>query len=117
MSGQRCRLTETEWYGEERLEMYLNYIFDFYGTLAHIRTDEEKPYLWEKMSEIYAALGARYTAEERRETFRSLEQKERDKIGTEDAEPDLTKVFALLYAGRHLPFIGAGMQKALSDFF
>ena len=64
MSGQRCRLTETEWYGEERLEMYLNYIFDFYGTLAHIRTDEEKPYLWEKMSEIYAALGARYTAED-----------------------------------------------------
>ena len=117
MSGQRCRLTETEWYGEERLEMYLNYIFDFYGTLAHIRPDEEKPYLWEKMSEIYAALGARYPAEALRETFRSLEQKERDKIGTEDAEPDLTKVFALLYAGRHLPFIGAGMQKALSDFF
>ena len=73
------------------------------GTLAHIRTDEERPYLWEKMSEIYAALGARYTAEELRETFRSLEQKERDKIGTEDAEPDLTKVFALLYAGRQVP--------------
>ena len=28
--------------------MYQNYIFDLYGTLADIHTDEEQPLLWEK---------------------------------------------------------------------
>ena len=41
--------------------MYDNYIFDLYGTLADIRTDEEKPYVWEKMGELYGSMGAAYT--------------------------------------------------------
>lgn len=44
--------------------MYQNYIFDLYGTLADIRTNENSPYLWRKMSDIYSALGAVYTARE-----------------------------------------------------
>lgn len=77
--------------------MYRNYVFDFYGTLADIRTDEEDPRLWKKMSEIYGALGAGYGARELQSAFRRLEREERDRLGTEEAEPDLTKVFALLY--------------------
>lgn len=77
--------------------MYHNYIFDFYGTLADIRTDEENPYLWKKMSEIYSATGAAYQPEELKRMFRILEKRECELLGTEDAEPDLTKVFALLY--------------------
>lgn len=88
--------------GKGEPEMYRNYIFDFYGTLADIRTDEENPYLWEKMSEIYSAYGARYKGKELREAFRKLEQKERDRIGVTDAEPDLTRVFALLYARKRV---------------
>lgn len=77
--------------------MYRNYVFDFYGTLADIRTDEEDPRLWKKMSEIYGALGAGYGARELQRAFRRLEREERERLGTEEAEPDLTKVFALLY--------------------
>ncbi len=77
--------------------MYRNYVFDFYGTLADIRTDEENPYLWEKMSEIYSALGAFYRPEELKADFRDLERREVVRLGTRDAEPDLTKVFAMLY--------------------
>lgn len=101
--------------------MYRNYIFDFYGTLADIRTDEEKPYLWEKMSEIYSAFGASYTPEELGQAFRKLEREEAErafgrlegnvdktvfnipgqetgkKLGAEEAEPDLRRVFARLY--------------------
>ena len=77
--------------------MYQNYIFDFYGTLADIRTDEENPYLWRKMSEIYSAMGASYNGEELQCAFRRLEQEERERIGGEEAEPDLTEVFAMLY--------------------
>ena len=83
--------------------MYRNYIFDFYGTLADIRTDEENPYLWKKMSEIYSALGASYHSDELKNMFRILEKRECESIGTEDAEPDLTKVFALLYREKQIP--------------
>lgn len=101
--------------------MYRNYVFDFYGTLADIRTDERKAYLWEKMSQIYSAMGAAYTPEELQKVFRLLEREEAEKafcrlssdreerirgdgeaaaesrLRAEDAEPDLGKVFVLLY--------------------
>lgn len=53
--------------------MYQNYIFDFYGTLVDIRTNESKPYLWKKMSELYSSLGASYNASELKTEFRKLE--------------------------------------------
>ena len=83
--------------------MYRNYIFDFYGTLADIRTDEEDPYLWKKVSEIYSAMGAPYGAEELQKDFRRLEREEAERIGMRDAEPDLSKVFALLYQRKGIP--------------
>lgn len=63
--------------------MYRNYVFDFYGTLADIRTDEENPQLWEKMSEIYAALGAPYRAEELKSAFRKMESEEVNRLKRE----------------------------------
>lgn len=77
--------------------MYENYIFDLYGTLVDIRTNENKPYLWQKMSEIYSSSGAIYTARELKETFRKLE-KQLCKELPEGGEPDLGKVFKQLYA-------------------
>lgn len=100
--------------------MYQNYIFDFYGTLADIRTDEESPALWEKMSEIYRAMGADYDPEALKLAFRRLEKAEKARLGfvkqkthenvpqcradnhDENAEPDLTKVFALLYQEKNV---------------
>lgn len=43
---------------------YKNYIFDFYGTLVDIWTDEDDEKLWEQMAAIYAAYGADYFAAE-----------------------------------------------------
>lgn len=63
--------------------MYRNYVFDFYGTLADIRTDEENLQLWEKMSEIYTALGAPYGAEELKRTFRRMENEEVNRLKRE----------------------------------
>ena len=86
--------------------MYDNYIFDLYGTLADIRTNEEKPYLWRKMSELYTSLGAAYTASGLRSGFRRLEREYAGRMGggaggaeQEDllAEPDLTEVFRGLF--------------------
>lgn len=84
--------------------MYRNYIFDLYGTLADIRTNEEKPYLWRKMSEIYTACGAPYTSAELKRELRLLEREETKRLNadmSEDwAEPDFTEIFAALYRRR-----------------
>lgn len=49
--------------------MYNNYIFDLYGTLVDIHTNEYKTYLWKKMSDLFACFGASYTPVECRKTY------------------------------------------------
>lgn len=44
--------------------MYDSCIFDLYGTLVDIRTDEENPEVWEKLASFYAFYRAFYTPEE-----------------------------------------------------
>ncbi len=73
--------------------MYQNYVFDLYGTLLDIRTNENNPYLWKKISEIYAAIGAFYTPSELKKTFRKI-QTEQEKKLPENGEIDLRQVFA-----------------------
>ena len=43
---------------------YENYIFDLYGTLVDIHTDEEDEKLWEALADFYGKHGADYTSEE-----------------------------------------------------
>lgn len=43
---------------------YQNCIFDLYGTLADIRTDEMLPDLWEEMTALYREQGADYSQDE-----------------------------------------------------
>lgn len=89
--------------------MYDHYIFDLYGTLADIRTNESKASLWRKMSEVYTAMGARYDSAQLRREFRRLERDSAQKLQMESeasgrgdilAEPDLTDVFQQLYRVR-----------------
>jgi len=49
---------------------YKNYIFDLYGTLVDIHTDEEQQELWEKMAKkLLDEYGAEYTASGLREKY------------------------------------------------
>ena len=58
--------------------MYKNYIFDLYGTLIDINTNEWNVNLWKKMQEFYAFHGAVYkTADLKREYFRICEEEEK----------------------------------------
>lgn len=52
--------------------MYKNYVFDLYGTLVDIHTDEELDELWEKMSLFYGYYGAIYTPAELRAAYGEL---------------------------------------------
>lgn len=44
--------------------MYETYIFDLYGTLVDIRTDENKKELWDRLALFYSFYGADYTPDE-----------------------------------------------------
>ena len=49
--------------------MYKNYIFDLYGTLIDIKTNENKPYLWQKVADFYRFHGADYTPQELKKEY------------------------------------------------
>lgn len=51
---------------------YANYIFDLYGTLVDIRTDETMPELWQTAANFFAAKEIIFTADELQDTYRQL---------------------------------------------
>ncbi len=83
--------------------MFKNYIFDLYGTLIDIRTDEDDPALWDKMVILYGYRNAKYTPYELRRTYKELCSKEKERL--KKAHPqrrhvdiNLTNVFNALYS-------------------
>lgn len=90
--------------------MYQTCIFDLYGTLVDIRTDENKPQLWERLALFYAYYGAEYTAGELRHTYERLtEQLSSGKRGirrdSHEAFPEIRieDVFKELFRIREVP--------------
>lgn len=53
---------------------YENYVFDLYGTLVDIHTDEEPRELWEKLVLFFGYYGAHYTPEELKQSYGKLVQ-------------------------------------------
>ncbi|MCD8015714.1 MAG: HAD family hydrolase [Lachnospiraceae bacterium] len=51
---------------------YDNYIFDLYGTLVDIHTDEDLPQLWAKMSLFCGYYGARYLPDELKNAWNQI---------------------------------------------
>lgn len=82
--------------------MYKNYVFDFYGTLVDIRTDEEKKEIWEKLSLFYGYYGAVYTSEEIKEKYKKLTECRTEVLYSHEAYPEiqLETVFQELFAAK-----------------
>lgn len=83
--------------------MYTNYIFDIYGTLIDINSDESKPELWEKLSAFYHFKGALYTPEELKISYEQKIEKVRTTI-THTQYPDfpLEPIFNSLYTDKNV---------------
>lgn len=79
--------------------MYQNYIFDLYGTLVDIRTNEDKSYLWDKMVEMYGFYGANYERKELKKAyFTYVREIEQEMKKTEEyPEIDIHQVFRRLF--------------------
>ena len=67
----------------EENTMYQNYVFDLYGTLIDIHTDEEDSKLWEKLAIFYVSKGATYTTDEIKQAYISLCKEERKRVREE----------------------------------
>ena len=83
----------------KEVSMYRNFIFDLYGTLVDIHTNEYKPSLWKKMALFYSFQGAAYTGKELRCRYRQLETAAR-KAPSPYAYPEIcaADIFRILYA-------------------
>lgn len=51
---------------------YDNYLFDLYGTLVDIHTEENMPQLWEKLAYFYGYYGAKYTPAELQNSYEEI---------------------------------------------
>ncbi|MGI6107124.1 MAG: HAD family hydrolase [Lachnospiraceae bacterium] len=81
--------------------MYRNYLFDLYGTLIDIHTDETPAGLWRQMAGIYARRGADYSPKELHAAYLRIcaeeIEKKREETGSRWPEPDIGVVFRRLY--------------------
>lgn len=82
--------------------MYKNYVFDLYGTLADIHTDEGDPKVWEALTNRYTESGAVYKPDELQTEYCRLVEIE--KADVQKRHPEFTnvdiqveKVFRTLY--------------------
>lgn len=73
---------------------YKTILFDLYGTLVDIHTDEESGYVWEKMCLFYGYYQADYTPEALRESFTMFIKEEQEKR----EEIQMEHVFGRLFA-------------------
>lgn len=95
--------------------MYKNYIFDLYGTLVDIRTNESKIYLWQKMSDIYSSYGAIYDAAELRDAYRMLCQEFSMEL-PENGEINVKEVFEQLFKRKGVTASGALLKHVAITF-
>lgn len=91
------------------MKQYRNYIFDLYGTLVDIRTDESERKLWDHMSLFYGYYGAHYEAEELHQAYLALVQGKEKALKQEHAvqyaheaypEIPIEEVFGELYEAK-----------------
>lgn len=83
------------------MKQYKTYLFDLYGTLVDIHTDESKPSFWKAVASYYAAHGAAYDWKTLRSSYRAVCAAEAARLQSRypDAkiEIDLLPIFQALY--------------------
>ena len=90
---------------------YKNYIFDLYGTLVDISTNEAKASLWKNMARFFAMMGAYYDPYEMKKMYKKLYAEETgrnllqvrtrlqdEKVTADEVEIHLENVFEKLLA-------------------
>ena len=86
------------------MKQYKAYLFDLYGTLVDIHTDESGSAFWKAVAAFFTARGASYTAHGLRENYRALCAAETARLQAAypgaEVEIELLSVFRTLYEMR-----------------
>ena len=94
---------------------YRNFIFDLYGTLIDIHTDEHKPSLWRKMAHLFSVYGAEYSLQEMKEAYFWMAQEEERKLslatGFHYSEIRLENVFRSMLLDK----VPAGLPQGIDE--
>lgn len=95
--------------------MYKNYIFDLYGTLVDIRTNEDKTYLWDKMAELFGFYGAVYERHTLKKTYFQYCRELEEELKKEEEYPeiDLDIVIRRLFADKGIEEVEQSVIDAL----
>ncbi len=83
------------------MKEYKNYIFDLYGTLLDISTDERKPSLWKLLADQFNVYGCNWTGKALADAFwrDDFEERQKCRIEKKTAHPEikLETVFTRLF--------------------
>jgi len=60
--------------------MRKTYLFDLYGTLVDLSTNEKKATLWRAMARLYSMWGANYTPQELKTEYWKMDRSERERL-------------------------------------
>lgn len=101
--------------------MYSNYIFDLYGTLIDINTDEQKTNLWKKTAIMYAYKGAHYTYTNLRKEYGRLVEEEKQAVHKKHPEYSvidikIEKVFKKLFTQKNVMATKADVLEIATAF-
>lgn len=98
--------------------MYKNYVFDLYGTLVDIRTNEDKAYLWDKMTELFGFYGAVYERNTLKKTYFQYCREIEEEMKKEEEYPeiDLDIVIRKLFADKGIEEVEQSALDALQMF-
>ena len=97
--------------------MYKNYIFDLYGTLVDIHTDESTDFLWTNLALFFNFKGADYTAATLEKMYTTKVTAAKDKI-TNTKYPDfpIEYIFEELYTDKNV-IVSKDTIKDTAQFF
>lgn len=94
---------------------YINCIFDLYGTLADIHTEDHRPEVWEKLALFYGYYGAHYEPEELQKRYQELTAGKTSTSDAHEAFPEIKieEIFRKLFEEKQVfaeeaPFVYAG---------
>ena len=102
----------------EEMKGYRNCIFDLYGTLVDIRTDEYSPSFWKNCAILFNDNGAVYDYRELKDAyFETIRQQEEERKQTgHHIEIDLYDVFAELYRKKDIRANRELIEKTAEEF-
>ncbi|WP_297427807.1 HAD family hydrolase [Clostridium sp.] len=97
--------------------MYSNYIFDLYGTLVDIKTNENSKILWEKLALFYSFNGASYDAKSLKNSYKNKVKEIQLSISNTDY-PDfpIETVFESLFKDKNV-HVSLDTLKATAQMF